>query len=218
MLATLLTSALALCLAAAGEEPKKETIAAWVTGLGGEDGASCARQLSAAWPQARPAVASALERHEMPAVRAWCARILGEHAGEAEERALARAAQRDGTPRVRAVALQQLSKRPGALYLGTLATLIEWESDRSNLVTLLGHIERSGDLSLAGPVIAAIETKLEGEVEKAAFSTLRRLSGLKLPDDPAPWRAWWNGIQAQKDGAEGAEPEDEEAGAGGGGL
>ncbi len=190
MLPTLFSTALLLGLLPSTEAPTKEQIQTWIQGLASEQDAQHASLLTKAWPHARGAVIAALTRHEQPAVRGWCARILGDHGGEIEQRALARSATRDGLPRVRAVALQQLSKRPDAIYAETLRALLEWESERGNLITLLGLVERSGDEELAAPLLAAIESRFDAEGKRAGFASLRKLTRTTLADDVGVWRSW----------------------------
>lgn len=195
----LIGALLALCSAVGDDAPTQEAIAAWVSGLSGDQDVTCAKQLTAAWPAARPAVSSALHGHASPSVRAWCARILGDHAGATESRALAQAAERDAAPRIRAVALKELARHGGVAYLATLANALEWESDRANQTTLLGLIERSGEVSLVGPLLDAIEARFDERHDKSAFEVLRRITRAGLPDEVASWRSWWEVHQARAD-------------------
>jgi hypothetical protein len=199
MHAQLIGTLLALSIAAGDDAPSKETLAAWVSGLAGDQDAACAKQLAAAWPAARPVVVSALQGHATPTVRTWCARILGEHAGAIESRALGQAAERDSAPRVRVVALKELARHGGPAYLATLANVLEWERDRANQTTLLGLIERSGEVTLVGPLLAAIEARFDEHQDKSAFGVLRRITRAGLPDELAPWRSWWEVHQARAD-------------------
>lgn len=190
MLTNFCAAALILGLVGSHENPTREQLAEWIQELAGTEDAQHAQLLSKAWPHARLAVATALARDESPSIRSWCARILGDHEGEIEQRALAHAAQRDGLPRVRAVALQQLSKGHTAIFTDTLRGLLEWESDRAVITTALGLIERLGDASFVEPVLNAVERRFDANLARAGYGSLRKLTGMRLPDDAKLWRKW----------------------------
>ncbi|MBK9383656.1 MAG: hypothetical protein IPN34_02360 [Planctomycetes bacterium] len=216
MLNALLSTTLLLGLIPGADAPTKEQIGTWIQELAGEQDAQHANLLSKAWPGARPAVIAALARHAQPAVRSWCARIVGDHAGEIEQRALARSATRDGLPRVRAVALLQLSKRPDGIYVEALRGLLEWESDRGNLLTLLGLVERTGDEDLAAPLLTAIASRFDAELTRAGYASLRKLTRLSLPDEPRAWRAVLEARAEERLERQEREREESEEGSGGG--
>jgi hypothetical protein len=182
--------------------PEEKELRAWIEELGSEEltlAREADRKLRAHYPHSRTALLKGL-RHERARVRWQVVRILTETRDERNFSALERRVTADRSAAVRIAALKGLSRASQFPIVPLLAERVQWESNPANRRTILRICARVGDRELVGPLLATLATSPDRVFIARAYDTLRDITGASLPDDPAPWRTWWDAYQATKKG------------------
>lgn len=145
--------------------------------------------------EARRQVLALAKGHKDWPVRAFAVRVAAPFAEEAAAKAhLASSLAATEDPRVKAAALEGLSKAPGSSWRDLVVARVEdpdW-----GVALLAARLCGEREIGKAIPVLIRALAKASPRVAEEIGASLRKLTGQNIEPDAVPWAKWWEANRA----------------------